>query len=105
MMPGPGRGRTCRRADAAAGSPMPNATPKLRSDLVVREVAAEGPAYVVKDPVTRRFFRLRAHEYFIARNLDGETPLEEIQARFEREFATPLALPALQRFIERTRAL
>jgi putative peptide zinc metalloprotease protein len=79
--------------------------PKLRPDLVVKEVDTEGPSYVVKDPVTRRFFRLKAHEYFIARNLDGETPLEEIQARFESEFKVPLAMPALLRFIERTRAL
>ncbi len=81
---------------------MPVTSPKLRADLVVREVDS---AYVVKDPVTRRFFRLQAHEYFIVRNLDGVTPLEEIQARFQREFGAPLAMPALLRFVERTRAL
>jgi putative peptide zinc metalloprotease protein len=79
---------------------------KLRMDLIVSEVKHAGKIHcVVKDPVTRRYFRFREHEYFIIRQLDGLTPLEEIQARFEREFEMPLSVPTLQHFVDRVEAL
>ena len=50
---------------------------QLRSDLVVsRQDTTAGAVFVVKDPATGRFFRLREAEHFIARQLDGSTPLE-----------------------------
>ena len=55
---------------------------------------------VIKDPVTGQFFRLRAPEQFIAQQLDGATPLEEVQRRVEKEFGAVLAPEALSRFLE-----
>jgi hypothetical protein len=51
--------------------------PKLRSDLSQsRQETAEGIVFVLKDPVTGRYFRFREAEEFIAQQLDGATPLE-----------------------------
>ena len=76
--------------------------PKLREDLVVSElVQGDETYYVIKDPITRKFFRLKSHEYFIARRLDGKTPIDEIQARFREEFDTAPSGPSIERFIER----
>ena len=49
--------------------------PKLRSDLRVSpQGVAEDATFVVKDPATGRFFRLRQAEQFIAQQLDGSAP-------------------------------
>ena len=61
--------------------------PKLRDDLLVSRQEQEGqPAFVVKDPVDNQFFRLKEEEYFIAAQLDGQTPLETIRQRVEEKF-------------------
>ena len=57
---------------------METATPKLRSDLVIRaEADGEQTVYVVKDPLTGRFFRLRGPEYYLLSRADGATTAEE----------------------------
>ena len=58
---------------------MSDQCPKVRTDLVVtRQETPEGPYFVVKDPRTRRFFRLRETEYAVARRLDGTRRLESV---------------------------
>lgn len=57
---------------------MDTATPKLRSDLVIRaEADGEVTVYVIKDPLTGRFFRLRAPEYYLLSRADGSTTADE----------------------------
>lgn len=57
---------------------MDTATPKLRTDLVVRaEADGEQTVYVIKDPLTGRFFRLRGPEYYLLSRADGATTAEE----------------------------
>src|SRR5688572_7297526 len=64
-----------------------DACARLRSGLEVSEQrAGEATVYVVKDPASGRIFRLPATAYFIARQLDGRTPPEEIRGRVEKEF-------------------
>src|SRR3954466_11095547 len=69
---------------------------RMRKDL---ELAAHGGPvggyWVVHDPVTLKFFRLRDEECSILKMLDGRSTLEEIRQRFERQFA-PLRLGAQQ---------
>lgn len=78
---------------------MASAPPKLRSDLVIREQrTTEGIAFVVKDPVTGRFFRFRETEHFIAQRLDGATPLEVVGQQVEEAFGSPVAPEALIQF-------
>ncbi len=78
---------------------MASAPPKLRSDLVISEQrTTEGSVFVVKDPVTGRFFRFREAEHFIARQLDGATPLEVVGQRVEQAFGGPVAPETLVQF-------
>ncbi len=80
---------------------MAPAKPKLRSDLIInRQVAAGGTSFVVKDPATGRFFRCRDTEHFVARQLDGSTPLEVVRRRAEEKFGATLAQDALSQFIK-----
>lgn len=85
---------------------MPSEYPKIRADLVTSEVTeADQTCYVVKDPVTRRFFRFREHEHFILQRLTGANSLEQIRQAYESRFATPLSAASLERFLERMEAL
>jgi putative peptide zinc metalloprotease protein len=65
---------------------------RMRPELVL---AAHGLGsrrhWVVEDPVTLKYFRLRDEECSILRMLDGRVTLDDIKLRFEREFA-PLRL-------------
>ena len=80
--------------------------PKFRDDLIISQLGqAERISFVIKDPITRRFFRLKQPEYFIAKQLDGRTSLQKIQQRFEEEFREPLSLPKLEQFIKRLQGL
>lgn len=73
--------------------------PKLRTDLIVSpQETAAGSFFVVKDPAIGRFFRFKAVEYFIAQQLDGQTPLEEVRQRAEVEFDATLEPRTLEQF-------
>src|SRR5438093_12176475 len=82
---------------------------KFRQDLIVSQQqalpSAEDTAFVVKDPETGQFFRFREVEHFIAQQLDGSTPLEEIRHRVEQRFHAPLTPDSLERFIKTLRRL
>ena len=43
--------------------------------------------WVVKDPVTLRYFQLRDEEYSILRSLDGQSSVDDVIARFHKKFA------------------
>jgi len=79
---------------------MVSAIPKLRSDLIVcRQQTATGISFVIKDPLSANFFRFGETEHFIARQLDGETPLELIRERTEKYFDAALSSATLNAFI------
>ena len=85
---------------------MRSACPKFRNDLVVREVAHGGSRhYLVKDPVSRRFFRFRETEHFIVSQLDGSIGLDDIAARFEKRFGVALPVDRLETFLSRLEEL
>jgi len=76
--------------------------PKLRSDLrQSRQETAEGAAFVLKDPVTGRYFRFREAEQFIAQQLDGTTPLEVVGQRAEAHLGQPCPTDTLKGFVDR----
>ena len=67
----------------------PSALPPLRSDLEVTERQAAGRTeYVLKDPLSNRFFRLGEIEWFAARLLDGRRTAAEVRARTLEQFPT-----------------
>jgi putative peptide zinc metalloprotease protein len=60
---------------------------KLRADLQISEQRYEGKrSYVVKDPVSLRYYRFNEQEYFVVRLFDGQHTMQEIQKEFERTY-------------------
>src|SRR5579859_2624257 len=60
---------------------------RIRSDLSIAPQKYEGRTYyVVKDPVSLRYYRFKEHEHFVIRLMDGATTLDEAQKEFEKEF-------------------
>ena len=59
----------------------------VRADLDITEQKYEGKTcYVVKDPVSLRYYRFNEQEYFVVRMFDGKHTMEEAQKEFEKEF-------------------
>lgn len=81
---------------------MPARFPKFRDDLIVSE-GTQGASrqYLVKDPVSRRFFRLRETEYYLASRLDGTTDLDGVARNFEERFGVALPIDPLEAFVEK----
>ena len=76
------------------------ADPKFRRDLVVsRMETPEGPRFVLKDPRTRRYFRLREPEYAIARRLDGQTSLAQLAPAIANELDLDVDIETLEAFV------
>jgi putative peptide zinc metalloprotease protein len=60
---------------------------RVRADLQTTVQKYEGKThYVVKDPVSLRYYRFNEQEHFVIRQLDGTHTLEETQKSFEKEF-------------------
>lgn len=61
--------------------------PKLRADLRISEQVYEGKTYfVVKDPITLRYYRMERQEYFLAKQLDGEHTAAQLTGLFNKQF-------------------
>src|SRR6185295_9970325 len=75
---------------------------KLRNDLTVSEQqTADETIFIVKNPVTGAFFRLREAEWFIAGQCDGKTSLEVICQRAEQKFGAALPIENLAAFVSK----
>ncbi len=60
----------------------------MRPDLDAHEQVYEGRRYwVVKDPLTLRYYRFQEEEYAILSALDGRISLSDLRKNFERQFA------------------
>jgi putative peptide zinc metalloprotease protein len=60
---------------------------KLRPDLGIAPQKYEGRTYwVVKDPVSMRYYRFKEQEYFLLQFMDGEHTLDEAQKEYEKRF-------------------
>jgi len=81
---------------------MEKSYPKFRDDLIISQQEFEKvPYYVIKDPITQKFFRIKEFEYFITRKLNGEIPPEQIALSFEKHFNIRLPSDTLNKFIQR----
>ncbi len=74
---------------------------RVRPDLRARRHRYQGRVYwVVKDPVGLQYYRFEEEEFAILQMLDGESSLDEIAERFEREFPPQtIRTEELQQFI------
>lgn len=73
---------------------------RLRGDLGITPQKYEGRTYyVVKDPVSLRYYRFKEQEHFLIRLMDGRHTLEEAQKAFEARFRPErLTLEDLEQF-------
>src|SRR5437867_301139 len=85
---------------------MPTATVKLRNDLVIsRQDGSDGTIFVIKDPVTERYFRFKETEHFIAQQFDGATSPDTVRQRFEGKFGVNLSPENMEQFVNRLRGV
>src|SRR6516225_7188241 len=60
---------------------------RIRSDLNIAPQKYEGRTYyVVKDPVSLRYYRFEEQEHFIIRMMNGASTLDATQKAFEKRF-------------------
>ena len=76
------------------------AYPRLRTDLISVPSVADGvTVYTVKDPITGRYFRLREPEFWLIKQLDGETSSHQVAERFRQQFNLSIGPEAVEQFI------
>src|SRR5690606_37981706 len=73
---------------------------RLRLDVTVTPQKYEGRTfYVVKDPVSLRYYRFKEQEHFLLKLMDGKHTLEDAQKEFEMHFRPDrLTLEDLEQF-------
>src|SRR3954452_11564363 len=73
---------------------------RLRGDLAIAPHRYEGRTfYVVKDPVSLRYYRFKEQEHFLLRLMDGTHTLDDAQKEFETRFRPDrLTLEDLEQF-------
>src|SRR5438270_2071998 len=60
---------------------------RLRPDLGINAQKYEGRTYwVVKDPVSLRYYRVKEQEHFLLELMDGKHTLDDAQKSFEKRF-------------------
>ncbi len=70
--------------------------------MVCVDERSPNTAFVVKDPVSLKYFRLRPDEKFVLERLDGTSSLQSIQTAYEMEFAPARVSPTdLQLLVHR----
>src|SRR3954471_2431424 len=73
---------------------------RMRRDVAIAPQKYEGRTYyVVKDPVSLRYYRFKEQEHFLIRLMDGEHTLDQAQKEFEKRFRPDrLTLEDLEQF-------
>ncbi len=74
--------------------------PKLRRDLVVSEkMEGSQTVYILKDPQTDRFFRLKKVEYLIASQFDGTLSISELTKHLKDILSLQISEEVLSKFV------
>lgn len=74
--------------------------PLMRNDLGLTRNDHKGETrWLVRDPVSREFFKFGSEEMFLLKCLDGEKGPDETIAGFEQRFKMQLSLSDLDEFI------
>jgi len=73
---------------------------RVRQDLTIEPQKYEGRTfYVIKDPVSLRYYRFKEQEHFLIRLMDGTQTLDDAQKQFENRFRPDrLTLEDLEHF-------
>jgi multidrug efflux pump subunit AcrA (membrane-fusion protein) len=76
--------------------------PKLRADLNLgQHRTAAGTSFVIKDPVTRQYYRFGETEHFIVQQLDGAQPIGAIRRKVEDQLGAELPSDTIVDFVKR----
>src|SRR6266581_4668643 len=75
---------------------------RLRTDLDIAPHRYEGRTYyIVKDPVSLRYYRFKEQEHYLIQLMDGTNTLDEAQKEFEKRFRPErLTLEDLEHFAQ-----
>src|SRR5882762_885488 len=73
---------------------------RIRADLSINPQKYEGRTYyVVKDPVSLRYYRFKEQEHFLIQYMNGTHTLDDAQKEFEKRFRPDrLTLEDLEQF-------
>src|SRR5882762_9516416 len=73
---------------------------RIRRDLAIAPQKYEGRTYyVVKDPVSLRYYRFKEQEFFLIQYMNGTHTLDDAQKEFEKRFRPDrLTLEDLEQF-------
>src|SRR2546422_7043739 len=73
---------------------------RIRRDLAIAPQKYEGRTYyVVKDPVSLRYYRFKEQEHFLIKLMDGDFTLDDAQKEYEKRFRPErLTLEDLEQF-------
>src|SRR5436853_7754604 len=73
---------------------------RRRGDLAISTQRYEGRTYyVVKDPVSLRYYRFKEQEHFLLKLMDGKHTLDDAQKEFEKYYRPErLKLEELEQF-------
>ncbi|MBI5266723.1 MAG: HlyD family efflux transporter periplasmic adaptor subunit [candidate division Zixibacteria bacterium] len=73
--------------------------PRLRSDLVVSSSTENGTTlFTVKEPVAGKYIRLRAPEYWLISQFDGQSSANDLAAKFHEKFGFAMTGSAVMEF-------
>lgn len=79
--------------------------PQLRNDLVIIEqTQSDSVYYVIKDPVSLRYFRIVEDEFNLLRMLDGKTSAESIARSLQQSCHLKVEVSTVQRYIDKLSA-
>ncbi len=73
----------------------------MRADVSIQKQSYQGREYwVIKDPISLKYYRFEEEEYFLLQMLDGTASPDQIKRRFDYEFAPQkLTLQELYQFV------
>jgi hypothetical protein len=73
--------------------------PRLRSDLIISRQLENGVEYfVIKDPHSGRYFRLKEREHYIAALFDSTRTIDEVASAFSEKYNVDISLGAIEAF-------
>ncbi|MEZ5358173.1 MAG: efflux RND transporter periplasmic adaptor subunit [Candidatus Zixiibacteriota bacterium] len=79
---------------------------KLRDDLVVSQQEVDGQIFfMLKDPITFKFFRVREPEYYLISQFDGHSSYDDVARRFQEKFNLNVPVEAVAKFAEKIDSL
>ena len=80
--------------------------PKLKQDLIISRQEEDGVEYyVVKDPNSGRFFRLKEKEHYIATLFDSTRTLEQVAQAFAEKYGINVTPESIQAFYDKLDAI